>query len=196
MYVIKLKLAKKYIKQKNPGQIDSPGVKSTLQKSKKILKRCLEYQGLDKSIMKKINYYLLFVISITFSVITLGAYVRLSHAGLGCPDWPGCYGILVGVPDNALEILKAETDWQGWNVDIGKAWKEMIHRYLAGALGIFIFIISFIFYKNNTHKLFKLAFLISFLVIMQAALGAYTVTLQLQPLITFKTINQSKKVYN
>lgn len=133
--------------------------------------------------MKKINYYLLFVISITFSVITLGAYVRLSHAGLGCPDWPGCYGILVGVPDNALEILKAETNFQGWNVDIGKAWKEMIHRYLAGALGIFIFIISFIFYKNNTHKLFKLAFLISFLVIMQAALGAYTVTLQLQPLI-------------
>ena len=84
--------------------------------------------------MKKINYYLLFVISITFSVITLGAYVRLSHAGLGCPDWPGCYGILVGVPDNTLEILKAETDWRGWNVDIGKAWKEMIHRYLAGAL--------------------------------------------------------------
>ena len=133
--------------------------------------------------MVKINYYLLFVITITLAVITLGAYVRLSHAGLGCPDWPGCYGYLVGVPDNPLEITNAEKIFEGSSVDIGKAWKEMIHRYLAGALGIFIFIISLIFYKNNTHKLFKLSLLVSFLVIMQAALGMFTVTLQLQPII-------------
>ena len=133
--------------------------------------------------MVKINYYLLFVITITLAVITLGAYVRLSHAGLGCPDWPGCYGYLVGVPDNPLEITNAEKNFEGSSVDIGKAWKEMIHRYLAGALGIFIFIISLVFYKNNTHKLFKLSLLVSFLVIMQAALGMFTVTLQLQPII-------------
>tara|TARA_B100000902_G_scaffold122613_1_gene122649 strand:- start:420 stop:1448 length:1029 start_codon:yes stop_codon:yes gene_type:complete len=133
--------------------------------------------------IKKINYYLLFVITVTFTVITLGAYVRLSHAGLGCPDWPGCYGILLGVPDNTAEILSAEDDFKGWSVDIGKAWKEMIHRYIAGALGIFIFIITLLFYKVNTNKLFKLSLVISILVIMQAALGAFTVTLKLQPLI-------------
>jgi cytochrome c oxidase assembly protein subunit 15 len=133
--------------------------------------------------MTKINYYLLFVITVTFAVITLGAYVRLSHAGLGCPDWPGCYGYLIGVPDNSIEIANAENSFQGSNVDIGKAWKEMIHRYIAGALGIFIFILPFIFYKNNTNKLFKLSLLVSILVVIQAMLGMLTVTLQLQPLI-------------
>jgi cytochrome c oxidase assembly protein subunit 15 len=133
--------------------------------------------------MTKINYYLLFVITVTFAVITLGAYVRLSHAGLGCPDWPGCYGYLIGVPDNSIEIANAENSFQGSNVDIGKAWKEMIHRYIAGALGIFIFILPFIFYKNNSNKLFKLSLLVSILVVMQAMLGMLTVTLQLQPLI-------------
>ena len=133
--------------------------------------------------MTKINYYLLFVITVTFAVITLGAYVRLSHAGLGCPDWPGCYGYLIGVPDNSIEIANAENSFQGSYVDIGKAWKEMIHRYIAGALGIFIFILPFIFYKNNTNKLFKLSLLVSILVVMQAMLGMLTVTLQLQPLI-------------
>ena len=88
--------------------------------------------------MDKLNYNLIFVITVTFTVITLGAYVRLSHAGLGCPDWPGCYGFLIGVPDNAVEIAQAESAYEGSNVDIGKAWKEMIHRYLAGFLGIFI----------------------------------------------------------
>ena len=133
--------------------------------------------------MTKLNYYLLFVISITFTVITLGAYVRLSHAGLGCPDWPGCYGFLVGVPDNAAEIASAESTYEGSIVDIAKAWKEMVHRYLAGFLGIFIFIISFIFYKNNASNLLGISLLVSVLVIFQAALGMFTVTLQLQPLI-------------
>ena len=54
---------------------------------------------------------------------------------------------------------------------LAKAWKEMIHRYLAGFLGIFIFAISYIFYKNNTSKLFKLSIVLSLLVIMQATLG-------------------------
>jgi len=133
--------------------------------------------------MDKINYYLLFVITITLCVITLGAYVRLSHAGLGCPDWPGCYGYLVGVPDNSLEIIAAESIYEGSKVDIMKAWKEMIHRYLAGFLGIFIFIISFIFYKKSSYNLFKLSFFISLFVIFQAALGMFTVTLKLQPVI-------------
>ena len=133
--------------------------------------------------MDKLNYYLLFVIMVTFTVITLGAYVRLSHAGLGCPDWPGCYGFLIGVPDNAVEIAQAESAYEGSNVDIGKAWKEMIHRYLAGFLGIFIFVISYLFYKHNINKLFGISFFVSVLVIFQATLGMFTVTWQLQPLI-------------
>ena len=133
--------------------------------------------------MIKLNNFLMIVITTTLAVITLGAYVRLSHAGLGCPDWPGCYGYLIGVPDNAIEISNAEANYDGANVDIGKAWKEMIHRYLAGFLGIFIFAISYVFYKNNTSKLFKLSIVLSLLVIMQATLGMLTVTLQLQPVI-------------
>jgi len=115
--------------------------------------------------------------------VALGAWTRLADAGLGCPDWPGCYGFLVGVPDNATEIASAESAYQGSIVDIAKAWKEMIHRYLAGFLGIFIFIISYVFYKDNTDNIFKLSLLVSVLVIFQAALGMFTVTLQLQPLI-------------
>tara|TARA_B100001250_G_scaffold171901_1_gene148011 strand:- start:5630 stop:6655 length:1026 start_codon:yes stop_codon:yes gene_type:complete len=133
--------------------------------------------------MIKINYYLLFVIFTAFAVITLGAYVRLSDAGLGCPDWPGCYGHLIGVPNNAFEIVEAERNFIGTTFNVIKAWKEMVHRYLAGFLGIFIFIISYIFYKNNVHDIFKLSVLVSFLVIIQAILGMFTVTLQLQPLI-------------
>jgi cytochrome c oxidase assembly protein subunit 15 len=68
-------------------------------------------------------------------VVSLGAWVRLSDAGLGCPDWPGCYGQLVGVPDEAHEIHAAEHRF-GKPVEAPKAWKEMIHRYAAGLLGL------------------------------------------------------------
>ena len=73
---------------------------------------------------------LTFAIVLTLCVISLGAYVRLSDAGLGCPDWPGCYGKLLGVPDSHTEISHAETAFPHAPVETGKAWKEMIHRYL------------------------------------------------------------------
>jgi len=78
---------------------------------------------------------------LTFVVVVLGAYVRLSDAGLGCPDWPGCYGHIIGVPDTDSEIDHAHSNFER-TVEAGKAWKEMIHRYFAGTLGILIFIIS------------------------------------------------------
>ncbi len=131
--------------------------------------------------MDKINYYLLFIITVTFTVITLGAYVRLSHAGLGCPDWPGCYGFLFGIPSGPNEILVAESKFYGFLVDELKAWKEMIHRYLAAFLGFFIFSLIYVFYKNK--KLLFLSVLLSIIIIAQALLGMLTVALKLQPLI-------------
>ena len=59
-----------------------------------------------------------------------GAYVRLTDAGLGCPDWPGCYGFLT-VPETSDELSKAAELFPDQVVESGKAWREMIHRYIA-----------------------------------------------------------------
>ena len=68
-------------------------------------------------------------------VVVLGAWVRLSDAGLGCPDWPGCYG-RIGVPAGSAEVEAANRAWPERPVDVVKAWKEVTHRYAAGALGL------------------------------------------------------------
>ncbi|ENO1855286.1 COX15/CtaA family protein, partial [Vibrio vulnificus] len=70
---------------------------------------------------------------LTSVVILLGAYTRLSDAGLGCPDWPGCYGHLT-VPNTAAELSVVEDNFPGMMVEPSKAWLEMIHRYFAGSL--------------------------------------------------------------
>src|SRR5450432_4323707 len=67
-------------------------------------------------------------------VVVLGAYVRLSNAGLGCPDWPGCYGHLTPSAAAADERT-ASAPFAGRPLDVGKAWREMLHRYAAGTLG-------------------------------------------------------------
>ena len=126
----------------------------------------------------------LIALILTFFVVVLGAYVRLSDAGLGCPDWPGCYGKLLGVPTSDVEVNEANTNFDR-AVEIGKAWKEMIHRYFAGTLGILIFIISLYLVRkdeNGQRHIFSGVILTS-LLIFQALLGMWTVTLQLKPLI-------------
>ena len=85
---------------------------------------------------------------LAFVVIVLGAYVRLTDAGLGCPDWPGCYGILLGVPTTEADIALANSDYER-AVEVGKAWREMIHRYFAGALGLLILAISVLLIRKN-----------------------------------------------
>ena len=77
---------------------------------------------------------------LAFFVVVLGAYVRLSDAGLGCPDWPGCYGKLI-VPDKEVHI---EEIYAERPLEHGKAWKEMIHRYAAGTLGLVIFYLALV----------------------------------------------------
>lgn len=128
---------------------------------------------------------LLCSVALTFLVIVVGAYVRLEDAGLGCPDWPGCYGQLLGVPDEAHEVLRAEQAFPGKSVDPGRAWKEMFHRYLAGTLGILILAVAVIAWRSREEigRTPWLASALLLLVALQATLGMWTVTMLLQPVI-------------
>ena len=119
---------------------------------------------------------------LTMLVIVLGAYVRLTDAGLGCPDWPGCYGQLLGVPQQPAEIEKAEQIYPGWHVEVDKAWAEMVHRYFAGGLGLVILFLTMFAFVANRQRRGLMLFLLG-LVIFQALLGMWTVTLLLQPLV-------------
>jgi len=120
-------------------------------------------------------------------VVILGAFTRLVDAGLGCPDWPGCYGHLLW-PDEAHEIVQAEKAFPDSPVEIDKTWPEMVHRYFAGTLGLFILAIAIISIRQPistaAEKMpFKLPLFLLFLVILQAAFGMWTVTLKLWPQI-------------
>lgn len=122
---------------------------------------------------------------LAFSVITLGAYTRLTDAGLGCPDWPGCYGQWIA-PHSSVDVAQAQEKYPMEQIDSGKAWTEMIHRYFAGSLGLLIFIfagISFVERRRGKTWPVKVPLLLVVLVVWQALLGMWTVTLQLHPLI-------------
>ena len=126
----------------------------------------------------------LFSTSLTLCVVVFGAYVRLTDAGLGCPDWPGCFGTLT-VPESVEAIAQANNMYPDSIVEVGKAWREMIHRYLAGGLGLLIAVLSFLAIKNRNQirvPLYLPLFLVA-LVIFQAALGMWTVTELLKPVI-------------
>jgi len=108
-------------------------------------------------------------------VVILGAYTRLADAGLGCPDWPGCYGELL-VPD----VISSEYERP---LDVAKAWKEMVHRYAASILGLSILIIFLlaVFRKTERGQSIKLPTALLLLVGFQGALGMWTVTEQVHP---------------
>ena len=115
---------------------------------------------------------------VAFVVVVLGAYTRLVDAGLGCPDWPGCYGQLV-VPSTSEDIAAAEALFPNTPVDQAKAWTEMIHRYFATGLGILVIGIVVLAWYFKSALRFPLVLLA--LVILQGAFGAWTVTLKLWP---------------
>jgi cytochrome c oxidase assembly protein subunit 15 len=121
---------------------------------------------------------------IAFAVIVLGAYVRLSHAGLGCPDWPGCYGKLTW-PAASHEIETANQAFPERPVEYDKAWKEMAHRYLAGTLVLLVLGINVLAWKagGGGRRYRILAGLILLFILFQAALGMWTVTLKLLPIV-------------
>lgn len=121
---------------------------------------------------------------LAFTVVLLGAYTRLVDAGLGCPDWPGCYGFLM-VPDAPHEIQKATEAFPHAPVEAHKAWPEMIHRYFAGSLGLLVAALAltgFIRRKHNEQPLI-LSYALLGIIIFQAALGMWTVTMGLLPII-------------
>jgi heme a synthase len=117
-----------------------------------------------------------------FAVVVLGAYVRLTAAGLGCPDWPGCYGHLTPL---GAEHSAADGAWASRPLVPGKAWREMIHRYAATTLGLVILTIAAlaIAARGRSPVSVRYALVLFATVIVQGVLGMLTVTWQLKPLI-------------
>jgi cytochrome c oxidase assembly protein subunit 15 len=118
--------------------------------------------------MRALRGTALAALCLTFVVVVVGAYVRLSDAGLGCPDWPLCYG-------NPMPAQIADGD------ALAKAWKEMGHRYLAGSLGALLVLLMFFSFRLKQSR--GLAAAIVALVVVQATLGMWTVTMLLKPAI-------------
>ena len=133
------------------------------------------------------NFYkrlTLFATVLALIVVSFGAYTRLTDSGLGCPDWPGCYGTL-SVPESIDQIEMAQAVYPDSPVEPEKAWIEMIHRYIAGILGVMILVIAFmsIRLRDQINYSLKWPFFLLGLVIFQAALGMWTVTLLLKPAV-------------
>ena len=121
---------------------------------------------------------------LTFVVVVFGAYVRLADAGLGCPDWPGCYGQLS--PAHAADLIRdAHVAAPEGPVSLHKAWKEMIHRYLAASLGVLIIAIAVLAWRlrRSPRASPQVALALLGVVIFQGLLGKWTVTLLLKPAI-------------
>ena len=131
-----------------------------------------------------------FTTLLAFCVAVFGAYVRLSDAGLGCPDWPGCYGYF-GPPNSPSELADTQQLFPDQPFNSTKAWIEMVHRYLATALGFLILILFYFGIKNrpdkqpstNSDNKTTLLTILLLLVIFQGLLGMWTVTLKVHPMI-------------
>jgi len=142
------------------------------------------YISSDANKYRKLVWAIAFL---TFDLIVFGAYTRLTDSGLGCPDWPGCYG--EANPFIAHESIRAaETLMPTGPVTVFKAWVEMIHRYVAMAVGFLIIALLFAAvreWRKTRRPEFKptLPAVLLVAVCIQGAFGAWTVTLKLQPAI-------------
>ncbi|WP_098420273.1 COX15/CtaA family protein [Marinobacter sp. LV10MA510-1] len=120
-------------------------------------------------------------VGLAVGVIMLGAWTRLVHAGLGCPDWPGCYGFLT-VPQSETSIAIANVRFPETPVDVAKGWPEMIHRYAAGMLGLLVFgLAAYAVRQRKRNVPVKLPLFIAGFIVLQGAFGMWTVTLKLWP---------------
>ncbi len=123
---------------------------------------------------------------LVLALIMLGAWVRLTDAGLGCPDWPGCYGKLT--PEQARAQIAQTVQQQGGEhgpVSMGKAWREMVHRYVAIGLGLLIVAIAAVAWwrRVELRQSPLLAVSLVGVVVLQGLFGKWTVTLLLEPAI-------------
>lgn len=134
--------------------------------------------------MKAFRNLALLAALLAFCVVVLGAYVRLSDAGLGCPDWPGCYGH-IGAPETEAQQARAMEAFPDKPIEVHKAWKEMIHRYAAGILGLLVLALAVLAWKRRAEigRSPALPTFLLALIIFQALLGMWTVTLLLKPVI-------------
>lgn len=134
---------------------------------------------------KKISSGLtILAVFLAFIVVVLGAYTRLTDAGLGCPDWPGCYNQMLA-PTTPAAIQQADALYPAVPVEVHKAWTEMVHRYAAGILGVLIFILGFMSIRRRRvpGQPVAVPVILMLLVIFQALLGKWTVTMKLLPLV-------------
>ncbi|PJY98420.1 COX15/CtaA family protein [Pseudomonas donghuensis] len=115
-------------------------------------------------------------------VVLLGAYTRLTHAGLGCPDWPGCYGF-ISVPKTEAQLAHAERHFPDTPVEAHKGRNEMVHRYFAGTLALVISLLALQAWRRHGRdgQPYRLPLLLLGVVLAQAAFGMWTVTLKLWP---------------
>jgi len=132
-------------------------------------------------IAKKMARWSAYACGLAIVVIMLGAWTRLVDAGLGCPDWPGCYGFLT-VPQSEASIAIANARFPETPVDVAKGWPEMIHRYAAGILGLVVFALAAVAVRHRRSGVpVKLPLFIAGFILLQGAFGAWTVTLKLWP---------------
>lgn len=122
--------------------------------------------------------------ALAFLVVIVGAWVRLTDAGLGCPDWPGCYGRLVVSAELASDPRLTELELAR-PPDPGKAWREMFHRYLATTLGLLCLALAALAWRNRGDPAQPVAapLVLVGLVVLQGLLGMWTVTLLLKPIV-------------
>ena len=133
--------------------------------------------------MNNIKNLSFFGICLAFVVIALGAWTRLVDAGLGCPDWPGCYGFIV-FPTNEVEIAVAESRFPMYPYDINKAIPEVVHRYFAATLGFLAIVLTYLSFKQNeNNKIRYWAVGLLIFICCQGLFGYLTVSLKLLPII-------------
>jgi heme a synthase len=151
----------------------------------------LRHRGAPAS--RRLQALTLLTLFLTFDLVLFGAFTRLTDSGLGCPDWPGCYGSAspLGARD---EIRAAQTALPDGPVTQGKAWVEMVHRYLATAVGVLITAMTlgaWVLHRRSARSAAALApgpapwwaTVTLVWVIVQGAFGALTVTMKLYPAI-------------
>ena len=127
----------------------------------------------------------LITLFLTFDLVLFGAFTRLTDSGLGCPDWPGCYGSATPIGART-EITAAQTAMPTGPVTHGKAWIEMVHRYLATGVGVLILTLAAMTWWQRRQSKVLSPWWPTFTLVwvcLQGAFGALTVTMKLFPAI-------------